>query len=61
MAEISGHSEREHFVRIYENLSDEAKRLIVDVLGIESENLHYKQPPQGIVDQIVRKVEGIVK
>jgi hypothetical protein len=42
-------------------MSNEAKRLIVDVLGIESENLHYKQPPQGIVDQIVKKVEGIIK
>jgi hypothetical protein len=54
-------SERDQFVRIYEGLSDDAKRLLVDVLGIESENLHYKQPPPGIVDQIVKKVEGIVK
>lgn len=57
----TSHSERDQFVRIYERLSDEARRLLVDVLGIESENLHYKQPPQGIVDQIVKKVEGIVK
>jgi hypothetical protein len=59
--QTTNHTERDQFVRIYEGMSNEAKRLIVDVLGIESENLHYKQPPQGIVDQIVKKVEGIIK
>ena len=59
--QTTGGSERDQFVRIFEGLSDDAKRLIVDVLGIESENLHYKQPPPGIVDQIVKRVEGIVK
>lgn len=53
-------SEREQFAQIYSELSDEAKELITAVLRLEQEHLHIGEP-RGIPDQIVRKVEGIVK
>jgi hypothetical protein len=57
---MSDHSEREQVTRIFEELSPPAQQLIVEVLRIERENLHLSTPPR-IADQIVKKVEGIIK
>ncbi|WP_166027220.1 hypothetical protein [Streptomyces chilikensis] len=46
--------------KIWENLSDEAQELLNDVLRVERENLHYNKP-EGIVEKIVAKIEGIIK
>jgi hypothetical protein len=53
-------SEREQVARIHSELSDDAKSLIVEVLRIENASLHI-QSPTGVVDEIVRRVEGIIK
>lgn len=46
--------------KIWENLSEEARELLSDVLRVERENLHYSKP-EGIVEKIVAKIEGIIK
>ncbi|MBB2747079.1 UNVERIFIED_ORG: hypothetical protein FHR35_006958 [Microbispora rosea subsp. rosea] len=60
---MSDESEREIVGRIYADLSNEAKRLVVDVLTLEKESLHLKDAAaaRSVSDQIIRKVEGIVK
>jgi hypothetical protein len=45
---------------IWENLSSEARELLSEVLRIERENLHFSKP-EGVVDSIVTRIEGIVK
>ncbi|MEV4245041.1 hypothetical protein AB0J63_16705 [Streptosporangium canum] len=61
---MSDQNERQQVARIYEELSDEAKQLVVAVLSLEKENLHMADNPnltRTVSDQIVRKVQGIVK
>lgn len=61
---VSDQNEREIVGRIYAELSDEAKKLVVDVLTLEKENLHLGDTPtvtRNVSDQIIRRVEGIVK
>lgn len=61
---VSDQNERQQVARIYEELSDEAKQLVVAVLSLEKENLHMADGPpltRDISAQIVRKVQGIVK
>lgn len=52
--------ERALIAQIYNQLSDEAKELIVEVLRIENANLH-QQNPTGLAEEILRRVEGIIK
>lgn len=60
---MSDQGEREIVGRIYAELSNEAKRLVVDVLTLEKESLHLSDTAaaRSVSDQIIRKVEGIVK
>lgn len=61
---VSDQNERQQVARIYEELSDEAKQLVVAVLSLEKENLHMADNSnltRTVSDQIVRKVQGIVK
>lgn len=52
--------EEKSIEEIWENLSDEARELLAEVLEIEREHLHFLKP-EGIADMIIAKVEGIVK
>jgi len=52
--------ERSQIARIYNSLSEEARALIVEVLRIENASLHL-QLPSGLTDEVLRKVEGVVK
>ncbi|KAB8182364.1 hypothetical protein FH608_050250 [Nonomuraea phyllanthi] len=61
---MSDQNEREIVGRIYAELSDEAKKLVVDVLTLEKENLHLGDTAtvtRNVSDQIIRRVEGVVK
>ena len=52
--------EEKSIEEIWENLSEEARALLSEVLEIERENLHFLKP-EGIVDTIIARVEGIIK
>ncbi|WP_152990247.1 hypothetical protein [Sphaerimonospora mesophila] len=61
---MSDQTERETVSRIWADLSDEAKMLVVEVLKLEKENLHLGDTnglTRNASDQIIRKVEGIIK
>lgn len=52
--------ESEEITKIFEELSEEARLLLSRVLEIEHEHLNLEKP-EGIANEIVSAVEGIVK
>ena len=43
---MSGQNKGQGTLRLYNDASDEIKKLVTRIIDIEKDNIHYKKPPQ---------------